>query len=334
MRNAVRVALLSAGLAAAGCAGDKHDTFRAVFITDTHVIGPQYVCCQENSDNDNSSIVKTADRLMKVRDQINALKPAPAMVFVTGDIVHAAHVSRDPQYYRDNVTAYSIARDIFKSFDMPVYLAMGNHDYSVDCGNPTDSFDRQFSEDRFMEFFNTAPYQAVDYHGWKFLLLNSQRGDTYDVTKPDHCRDGFASLGDEQMAWATQQLGEGKPTVVMSHMMRILYQYYEDGPYTGLPKLLDASPNLKAFFVGHSHRWVDQTGFNGGVMHWVLGGTRYDTNNFWLVEFDATAKTFNILDQDKAIMNSSCAQTWDYSTPTPKVVPGAQGMGDCVIGFD
>ena len=44
-----------------------------------------------------------------MRDTINAITPAPAMVFVTGDVVHAAHVSRDPQWYRDNVNACSIA---------------------------------------------------------------------------------------------------------------------------------------------------------------------------------------------------------------------------------
>ena len=38
-------------------------TFRAVFMTDTHIIGPQYTCCSENSPADNSSIVKTVERL-------------------------------------------------------------------------------------------------------------------------------------------------------------------------------------------------------------------------------------------------------------------------------
>jgi predicted MPP superfamily phosphohydrolase len=334
MRMTVSSSLLLAAIAFAGCGGEKaHDTFRAVFITDTHIIGPQYVCCQENSDADNSSIMKTVDRLNAVRDTINALKPAPAMVFITGDIVHAAHVSKDPQYYRDNVNAYSIARDIFKTFNMPVYMTMGNHDYSVDCNDVAGSYDRQFSEDRFKEFLGAPPYQSVDYHGWKFVLINSQRGATFDVTSPN-CQTEYASLGDEQMAWAVAQLGEKKPTIVMSHMMRILYDYYENGPYKSLPDLLNASPNVKGFFAGHSHRWVDMTGFNNDVFHWTMGGTRYDPNNFWLVEFDGTAGTFQVLDQDKAIPSNSCAKPYDYSGKTPVPAVGVADTGDCVSSFD
>ena len=315
----------------AGCSNSAkskpHDTFRAVFITDTHIIGPQYVCCSENSDVDNASIVHTVARLNTVRDTINAIQPPPQMVFVMGDVVHKAHLSTDPQWYRDNVNAYSIARDIFKTFTMPVYMTMGNHDYEVDCGDTTDSYDRQFSEDRFMEFFGQPPYQAIDYHGWKFVLIDSQRGDTFDITSP-HCNTGWASMGDTQMAWATAQLQENKPTFIMSHIFRLLYDSYESGPYPGLPQLLDASPNVKGFLAGHSHHWVDASAFNNDVFHWTMGGTRYDPNNFWLVEFDGTDGTYTVLDQAKEIDNSTCAQTWSYNG-TPAVVPNAVDTGDC-----
>jgi 3',5'-cyclic AMP phosphodiesterase CpdA len=301
----------------AACGGTPHPTFRAVFITDTHIIGPQYTCCVENGANDNASIVKTVDRLRAVRDAINAIDPPPAMVFVTGDVVHAAHVSRDPQWYRDNENAYSIARDLFQGFHMPVYMVMGNHDYEVDCGSSA-TFDRAFSEARFQEFFGMPPYQAVDYHGWKFLLVNSQRGPTFDVNDP-RCSTEYASVGDEQMAWAQAQLDEGRPTVVMSHYMRILYN-------DAFPALLDAHDNVRAFFTGHTHRWLDMSGFNNDVPHWVLGGTRYDANNFWLVDFDETDGTFQILDQTKALIGSTCAM------PIPTIESTLPDTGDCVSG--
>jgi hypothetical protein len=136
------------------------------------------------------------------------------------------------------------------------------------------------------------------------------------------------------MAWAVQQLGEKKPTVVMSHIMRILYDNYETGAYDSLPHLLDASPNVRAFIAGHTHRWLDMSGFNNDVFHWTIGGTRYDPNNFWLVEFDGTAETFKVLDQDKAIMNNSCAKTYSYTGATPQEVAGAVDTGDCVSSFD
>jgi 3',5'-cyclic-AMP phosphodiesterase len=333
MRSLPSLALLLLPLvglvSAAGCDA-PHETFRAVFITDTHVIGPEYSCCHENGDNDNASIVRTVERLTAVRDTVNAMKPAPAMVFVLGDVIHAAHVSRDPAWYREHENAYSIARDLFAGFAMPVYLAMGNHDYEVDCGSSA-TFDRSFSEARFGELLGQPPYQAVDHAGWKFLVVNSQRGATFDVTHPN-CNTGFASVGAEQMAWAETQLAEGKPTVVMSHYMRILYDAVETGAHTSFPALLDDHRNMKAFFAGHSHRWLDMSGFNGDVTHWVLGGTRYDPNNFWVVEFDGSARTMRILDERKAILNSSCADTWSYDGE-PKPVLGAVSTGDCVSSF-
>jgi predicted MPP superfamily phosphohydrolase len=321
-------------LSAAGCNNTPPpaplSTFRAVFITDTHIIGPQYTCCHENSAADNSSIVKTIDRLKALRDTINAIQPPPAMVLVAGDIVHAAHTSRDPAYYQANETAYSIARDLFKTFNMPVYLAMGNHDYEVNCAS-SDSFDRSFSEARFHELLATPPFQAVDYRGWKFLLTNSQRGPTFDVNDM-RCRTEDASVGDEQMQWAAAQLDEGKPTVIVSHFMRLLYSEVESGQYKSFPKLLDAHTNVQAWFAGHSHRWVDLTGFNNDVPHWVLGGSRYDSNNFWLVEMEEGSSKLTILDQGKEIMGNSCAAAYSYDG-TPMPIPNAVDTGDCVSGF-
>lgn len=310
-------------------AGPPPATFRAVFMTDTHIIGPQYTCCHENGDNDNISIEKTVARLNQVRDSVNAITPAPSMVFISGDVVHAAHVSRDPAYYRTTPNAYSIARDIFATFKMPVYMVMGNHDYEVDCGS-SDTYDRQFSEDRFKEFLGQPPYQAIDFGGWKFMMINSQRGTTFDAAGA-HCDTETASVGPEQMTWAAAQLAEGKPTLVMSHYMRILYGDVEEGQYVSFPLLLDASPNVKAFFAGHSHRWIDMTRFNNGVPHRVLGGTRYDANNFWLVEFDS-AGGMRILDEDKEIQGSSCANQWSYNGD-PQPVVGAVDNGDCVSGI-
>ncbi len=309
-------------------------TFRAVFMTDTHVIGPQYVCCSESNWVDDDSIEKTVARLTAVRDEVNAITPAPAMVFVMGDVVHAAHVSRDPLWYREHVNAYTIAAQIFSGFHMPVYMAMGNHDYEVDCGSSA-SYDRSFSEDRFQEFFHEKPYSAVDYGGWKFILANSQAGDTFDPMGPN-CNTNDGSVGATQMKWLDDQLNEGKPTVIMAHYMRLLFEPQEEGgPYPNFPALLDAhSSNIKAFLAGHVHRWLDMTAVNHGVFHWALGGTRYDANNFWLIEFDTTGGTFKVLDEGKAIADNSCSNPWTYSgVPMAVPNPPADAGDDCVEGL-
>src|SRR5262249_30341635 len=144
----------------------------------------------------------------------------------------------------------------------------------------------------------------------------------------------WASLGDEQMQWAQAQLEENKPTVVMTHFMRLLFEQVETGAYDSFPGLLDDHKNVRAWFAGHTHRWLDHTAFNNDVPHWVLGGTRYDPNNFTVVEFDKTAGTMRLLDIDKGIQNSSCANAWSYDGGDPKpITPQPADTGDCVSGI-
>jgi len=38
-------------------------SFRVVLVADTHVIGPEYICCSESPGLDNESIMKTPGRL-------------------------------------------------------------------------------------------------------------------------------------------------------------------------------------------------------------------------------------------------------------------------------
>lgn len=63
-------------------------TFRVAMVADTHVIGPEYVCCSESEGIDNESIMKTPERLAAVVAAINAVEPPPELVFVLGDVVH------------------------------------------------------------------------------------------------------------------------------------------------------------------------------------------------------------------------------------------------------
>ena len=43
-----------------------------------------------------------------------------------------------------------------------------------------------------------------------------------------------------------------------------------------------------------------------------MGATRYDEDNFWLLEFSKDG-TYEILDYDKAIIATPCADDWIYS---------------------
>jgi predicted MPP superfamily phosphohydrolase len=308
--------------------------FRVVFISDTHLIGPQYQCCSESPGVDNASIIHTRERFAAVRNTINAMTPRPDMIFVLGDVMHAAYHSTDPAFYDQNETAFSVAAGAFAGLAIPVHFVWGNHDYDIDCGHPERSYPRELSHQLFEHFFATPPYQAVDHKGWKFILTNGMLGRSWDATDPT-CDTSFASYGPEQLTWIESELAEGKPSVVLAHYPVFLSRRNE-APGTTAPDLwtlLAGSDTLRATFVGHMHRWIDLATL--GTPHepeWVVAATRYDVDNFWLVEFDPALGTFEVLDQPKGIPFGTCAHTWSYDG-TPAPVDDEVETGDCVVGL-
>ena len=176
---------------------------RVVFIADPHVIGPQYTCCSESDGADNASIMQTSDRLARARDRINAIEPPADLVFVLGDVLHDAHRSHDPDWYDSEDNALPIAADLLGGFDAPVHILWGNHDYEVNCSGET--FEREFSHALFARFFGADPYGVVDAGGWRFVMLNSQLGPTWDVDS-EQCSTSLGSFGVEQLAWLVKRV--------------------------------------------------------------------------------------------------------------------------------
>jgi 3',5'-cyclic AMP phosphodiesterase CpdA len=273
------------------------EKFRVVFLADTHIIGPNYTCC-ENSPRDTLSLYHTQDRLLRAQQQINRLRPQPDFAVVLGDVVHDAYPEEAPleaEYYLTHETAMGNAAKIFQGFDMPVYFLWGNHDYNVP------RIPQPFSHQLFQTFFQADPYTAIDHKGWKFILANSELGPTWDPNSSLYNR-SLASYGREQLAWIDTELSEGKPTVLLFHypLLQGVTQRYEDpaGFYPDLPTLVATHPNRAVFALsGHLHHWLNFFD-RFGVPHWVIGATRYDADNFWVVEFDQ--RSYRILNDNKA----------------------------------
>lgn len=324
----------------AACAGDdpatdsaggypdpQPGTFRVVMLADTHVVGPEYECCSESEGIDNESIMKTPARLEAVRDQINALDPAPDLVFVLGDVVHNAMVYDDLQSYEDIETGYSRAAALFRDFNMPVHLVWGNHDYKVKCNG--EGKDRELTHEVLQSLFDAPPSDVIDHKGWRFVLTNSQLGPTWT---PGHemCETGLASYGADQLAWIDEQLSAGKPSMVMAHFYTLVTKLNEDpaGPHADLPAVLASHDNMKLFLAGHMHRWVDSRDAPN-FPQVIVGATRYDTDNFWLFEFEENGEEYVILDEDKPTWYTTCADTWDYDGETPALSSTNVEEGDC-----
>ncbi|MEZ4286825.1 MAG: metallophosphoesterase [Polyangiales bacterium] len=321
-----------------GCADSQPDPTRVVLITDTHVIGPQYTEPHETPGVDNVSIFKTPERLARVIESINALRPAPKMVFVLGDVVHDAYHSHDFDWYLQNDSAFSVARELFSELKVPVRFLFGNHDYEVNCeGDGSDSYSRELTARLFSEFFGANEYDAVQIGAWRFLLLNGQLGATWEYGNASCGGSGppIASFGAEQLAWVDTQLSDGKPSILLSHYIEPLLWSggeFPDGPNRDLAQVLTRYDNDRALFAGHMHRWLDVPSESVGEQH-VLAATRYDTDNFWLLELDEDGESFEILDYEKRINLSTCAKTYSYDSDPPMLNPDAEEMGDCVVGF-
>lgn len=291
------------------------------------MIGPNYECCESN-DLDTESIYLTRERLEQTIEVINGMNPQPAFVIVLGDVFHESYHSTNPDWYLENESAMAIAAELLEGIDAPVYPLWGNHDYEVPY------VDRAFSHGLFGHFFGVQPYYAIEHGAWKFVLANSQLGPTWDPGNEMYDR-SVASFGDEQLLWIADQLGEGMPSFLMFHYGLL-----------GVPELTKRGENpggvfedifeviathesrVKMILAGHTHRWIDAKILTPELLltdvpHYIVAATRYDPDNFWVVEFESGTDHFEILDYDKVdwVLGSPYggleSATWDYTDGVP-----------------
>ncbi|HJN72754.1 MAG TPA: metallophosphoesterase [Myxococcota bacterium] len=302
------------------------DSFRVVFIADSHVIGPQYTEPSENGDLDNESIMKTPERLQGTVDRINAMDPQPEAVFVLGDVVHDSYHSDDLDWFADNETGFSRSAELLGQLRAPSWPLWGNHDYELDCEGS--GWSRAFSADLFSQTFQVDPYFSVDMGGWRFISANSMLGPTWEAGH-ELCDTSKASYGREQLAWMDELLDEGLPTVWMAHyMLPVITQRDEDpeGEHPDVFSVLEGHDNTALSLVGHTHRWLDFSE-SYHFPHYVVAATRYDDDNFWVVEFGEDG-AWRVVDMDKSVWFTTCADTWNY-TGEPTEDPDGVETGDC-----
>ena len=141
---------------------------------------------------------------------------------------------------------------------------------------------------------------------------------------------GDSMFGEQQLDWLDAQLSEQLPSIVMTHhhMITSMAQNENDGLHPDLSTVLGRHDNVEAHLAGHLHRWVEMPPTaSHPVRHIVLGSTRYDVDNFWIADFDASG-TFEIVDYAKPKWSTTCAETWSYGNGVGPV-PGAVEEGDC-----
>jgi Icc protein len=202
-----------------------------VQITDTHVVQRGTLLY---------GMADTARHLAEAVSQINAMRPRPNLVLITGDLVE-----------HPGPTTYSHFRDLIAPREMPVYLMPGNHD------NP--AIMAEFFGDTEM-FPGEAPHYQYAIEGPEFrtLMLNSHFDDSE-----------LPFFGPRRLQWLEYELeSSDQPTLIAIHHppMRTGIEFIDMvGPqwYQDIGEILSRHPQVFKIICGHGH--VDVSGMLGRV---------------------------------------------------------------------
>jgi 3',5'-cyclic AMP phosphodiesterase CpdA len=188
----------------------------------------------------------TALHLAETVIEINAMRPRPDAVLITGDLVeHPGPVT------------YSHFRDLIAPLQMPVYLMPGNHD------DP--KIMAEFFKDTPMFPAEAPTYQyAIDDFPLRVLMLNSHFDDSE-----------LPCFGPRRLQWLEEKLaGWDKPTLIAIHhppmktgigfIDMVGPQWYQD-----LDDVLCRYPNVLKVICGHGH--ADLQGRLGGLPVQMVG---------------------------------------------------------------
>ena len=212
-----------------------------VQITDTHVVERGTLLY---------GMADTARHLAESVAEINAMRPQPDGVLITGDLVeHPGPVT------------YSHFRDLIAPLEMPVYLMPGNHD------DP----DIMWGYFRDTRMFPAKPphYQyVIDDWPFRVLMLNSH----YDNSELPY-------FGERRQQWLDEQLSASdKPTLIAIHHppFRTGIGFIDMvGPewYEEMGAIVARHPQVLKIICGHGH--IDLQGRLGQVPVLMVGATAH-----------------------------------------------------------
>jgi 3',5'-cyclic AMP phosphodiesterase CpdA len=192
----------------------------------------------------------TARHLAESVAEINAMRPRPDGVLITGDLVeHPGPVT------------YSHFRDLIEPLEMPVYLMPGNHD------DP----DIMWGYFRDTRMFPAKPphYQyAIDTWPFRVLMLNSH----FDNSE-------LPNFGERRQQWLDEQLSSSdKPTLIAIHhppfrtgigFIDMVGSHW----YEAMGRIVARHPHVLKIVCGHGH--IDLQGRLGQVPVQMVGATAH-----------------------------------------------------------
>jgi 3',5'-cyclic AMP phosphodiesterase CpdA len=208
-----------------------------VQITDTHVVERGKLLYDK---------ADTALHLAETVNEINAMRPQPDAVLITGDLVE-----------RPGPVTYSHFQDLIEPLKAPTYLMPGNHD--------SPEFMAEFFADTPMFPAEAPHYQyAIDDFPLRILMLNSHLD-----------RSELPAFGPRRMEWLQNELQKSnKPTLVAIHHppMKTGIGFIDmvgEEWYRELAPLFRSNPHVKKIICGHGH--VDLNGMLGAIPVQMVG---------------------------------------------------------------
>ncbi len=175
--------------------------------------------------------VDTAAHLARAVVHINALRPAPDVVLVTGDLVDAGMAEE-----------YAHLRDLLAPLAMPVHVIPGNHD-------ARDALRAAFADHTYLPREGFLHY-AVECGPLRLIAL-----DTLEPGAP------HGELCDRRLGWLEQRLAESKRSIIlfMHHPpFECGLKAFDDARLNvgadRLAAIVQRHPNVERILCGHVHR--------------------------------------------------------------------------------
>lgn len=197
MKTLARILIVSIILFIISCcpkekpAAPADDSFTFAFLTDIHV-QPERNAIQG---------------FQQAIDSVNRL--SPDFVITGGDLIMDAL----GQSYGRADSLYDIYTAMLKGFNMPVHNTMGNHEiWGWHKESGADSTHPEYGKRMFEQRLDPL-YQAFEYKGWKFFLLNSVQHNSSGSYK--------GGIDSTQRNWIREELAgtpAGMPIIISTHI--------------------------------------------------------------------------------------------------------------------
>jgi len=250
--------------------------FSFAIVADTHLTGDEELNF-EGGDEYGTKLATMYDDLIK---RVNAMKPS--FVVHLGDITDPVPTS---PAFADSAEAFHSASNVF---DMPYYLAPGNHDIGEKLHPALPKIDENVSItkraiDKYEQHFGKHRY-SFEHDGCLFLVINSMLHNS--------------GLEEEQEQWnwlvETLEENDGKRIFVFAHYPMYLssrdepdfYDNIDEPARTNLIELLERH-KVEGYYAGHVHNYFYD--YLNGMHHFALPSTGIIRTDY--MEFFRTTPT-------------------------------------------